>query len=68
MSKFDILTKYISRIQTDSIGKWIIDQKNDGTLEHPIQMPFVDYSDIVRNFIDDVYIFPTLTVNMKFNF
>ena len=65
MSKFDILTKYISRIQTDSIGKWIIDQKNDGTLEHPIQMPFVDYSEIVRNFIDDVYIFEESNKDME---
>ena len=57
MSKFDILTKYISMIQSDSIGDWIVDKVNDGTLGHPIQMPFVDYSEIVRNFIDDVYTF-----------
>ncbi|PKM75175.1 MAG: hypothetical protein CVU92_02710 [Firmicutes bacterium HGW-Firmicutes-17] len=57
MSKFDILTKYISMIQSDSIGDWIVDKENDGTLGHPIQMPFVDYSEIVRNFIDDVYTF-----------
>ena len=57
MSKFDILTKYISMIQSDSIGEWIIDRKNDGTLERPIQMPFVNYSKIVRNFINDVYTF-----------
>ena len=57
MSKFDILTKYISMIQSDSIGEWIVDKENDGTLGHPIQMPFVDYSEIVRNFIDDVYTF-----------
>ena len=65
MSKFDILTKYIPRIQTDSIGKWIIDQENDGTLEHPIQMPFVDYSEIVRNFIDDVYFFEESNKDME---
>ena len=57
MSKFDILTKYISMIQSDSIGDWIVDKENYGTLGHPIQMPFVDYSEIVRNFIDDVYTF-----------
>lgn len=65
MSKFDNLTKYISMIQTDSIGKWIIDQKNDGTLEHPIQKPFVDYSEIVRNFIDDFYIFEESNKDME---
>lgn len=52
MSKFDILTKYISIIQADSIGEWIVDKENDGTPEHPIQMPFVDYSKMVHNFID----------------
>ena len=40
MSKFDILIKYIPIIQADSIGEWVIDKENDGTPEHPIQMPF----------------------------
>lgn len=65
MSKFDILTKYISLIQSDSIGEWIIDNENDGTPEHPIQMPFVDYSEIVRNFIDDVYNFEESNKDME---
>ena len=39
MSKLDILTKYIPMIQTDSFGEWVIDKENDGTPEHPIQMP-----------------------------
>jgi hypothetical protein len=57
MSRFDILVKYIPMIQADSIGKWVVDKENDGTPEHPIQMPFVDYSEMVHNFIDDVYAF-----------
>lgn len=57
MSKFDILTKYISTIKSDSIGEWINDKKNDGKLERPIQMPFVGYSEMVINFINDVYAF-----------
>ncbi len=65
MSKFDILTKYISMIQSDSIGEWIIDRENDGTLERPIQMPFVDYSEIVRNFINDVYTFEESNNDME---
>ncbi len=44
MSRFDILVKYIPMIQADSIGKWVVDKENDGTPEHPIQMPIVDYS------------------------
>ena len=57
MSKFDVLTKYISMIQSDSIGEWIIDKENDGTQEHPIQMPFVGYSKMVDSFQDDLYTF-----------
>lgn len=33
MSKFDILTKYIPMIQTDSFGEWVIDKENDETPE-----------------------------------
>lgn len=61
MSKFDILTKYISMIQADNSGEWIIDKESDETPEHPIQMPFVGYSEIVHNFIDDVYILKKAT-------
>ncbi|QAA32636.1 DUF6508 domain-containing protein [Clostridium manihotivorum] len=57
MSEFDILTKYIPMIQSDNVGEWVIDKENDGTLEHPIHMPFVAYSEIVNNFIKDFYNF-----------
>ena len=65
MSKFDIVTKCIAIIQADSIGEWVIDNENDGTLEHPIQMPFVDYSEMVDNFIDDVYAFEESNKDME---
>jgi hypothetical protein len=67
MNKFDILVKYIPMIQTDGIGEWIIDKENDGTLEHPIHMPFVAYSEIVHNFIDDVYTFEENNRDMELN-
>lgn len=57
MSKFTELTKYLSLMEDDNIGSWIIDRENDGTPEHPIQMPFVNYSEMVHRFIDDVYNF-----------
>ena len=57
MSKFAELTKYLSLLEDDNFGTWIIDRENDGTLEHPIQMPFVNYSEMVHRFIDDVYAF-----------
>ena len=65
MSKFDILTQYISMIQTDNIGEFVIDKENDGTPEHPIQMPFVGYSEMVHNFIDDVYTFEKSNKDME---
>ena len=55
MSQFDFLTKYISQIESDDIGKWKIDHENDGTPAHPIQFPFVIFSEMVHHFIDDVY-------------
>ncbi|MFP3811783.1 DUF6508 domain-containing protein [Bacillus sp. SIMBA_005] len=57
MSQFDILTKYLPMLQEDPIGEWVIDQENDGTVEHPIQMPFVNYSETVRHLIADIYTF-----------
>ncbi|MFP7370160.1 DUF6508 domain-containing protein [Bacillus safensis] len=57
MKQFEILTKYIPMLQEDHIGEWVIDQENDGTAERPIQMPFVNYSETVQRFIEDVYAF-----------
>lgn len=67
MAKFDVLTKYISLIQADEIGDWVIDKENDGTPEHPIQMPFVDYSEMVDSFIDDVYTFKVSNKDVGLN-
>ncbi len=52
---FASLTKYLSQLDKHHIGICIIDRENDGTPEHPIQTPFVDYSDMIHRFIDDVY-------------
>ena len=54
---YEKLTKYLDTIASDAIGNWIIDRENDGTIEHPIQMPYVSYSELVEHFIDDVYYF-----------
>ena len=35
----------------------MIDRVNDGTPEHPIRMPFVDYSRLVREVEDAIYDF-----------
>lgn len=35
------LTDFLPMLEEDKIGDWAIDRVNDGTPEHPIQMPFV---------------------------
>ena len=67
MSKFAELTKYLPLLENDSIGSWIIDRENDGTPEHPIQMPFVNYSEMVHRFIDDVYDFSDNNKDFELN-
>ena len=60
MGKYDELTKYIPLLKDDSFGKWHVDpalisffKGNKGKQERPFEVPFVDYSDNVNNFIDD---------------
>ena len=55
MKQFSKLTKYIPMIEQNEIGHWQIDRENDGTPEHPIQFPFVIYSEMVNQFVHDVY-------------
>lgn len=35
----------------------VVDHKNDGTPEHPIQMPFVKYNNLVDSFVQEFYQF-----------
>ena len=55
--RFQNIIKYLPLLEDDTFGTWIIDRENDGTSDHPIQMPFVNYSEMVHRFIDDVYAF-----------
>ena len=52
MKQFSELTKYIPMIEQNEIGHWQIDRENDGTPEHPIQFPFVIYSEMVNQFYE----------------
>lgn len=54
-NKFEILTKYIPQLSEGKYGNWIIDRESKGTTESPIQMPFVNYSDFISAFLQDVY-------------
>lgn len=57
MSKYENLIKYLPLLDEDTFGTWVIDRENDGTSEHPKQMPFVNYSEMAHHFIEDVYDF-----------
>ena len=45
------------RLELKQYGEWIIDKKNDGSPEHPIQFPYVNYDRTVDEFVDTVYRF-----------
>ena len=51
------LTDFLPMFEEDKIGDWMIDCVNDGTPEHPIQMPFVNYSRLIRAVEDAIYNF-----------
>ena len=40
---YESLTTLLPSLRTGPYGTWIVDHKNDGSPEHPIQMPFVNY-------------------------
>ena len=54
---YECLTALIPALQSDNYGKWIIDKENDGTQEHSIQFPFVNYGEVVRKLENEIYHF-----------
>jgi hypothetical protein len=54
---FEQIIEFLPKLKGKPFGEWIIDQENDGTPEHPIQLPFVSYSQIVHEFEEAVYRF-----------
>ncbi len=50
------LTAYLSTLEADGFGKWIVDTESRGTVDNPIQMPYVSYSRMVKQFVNDVYV------------
>jgi len=58
IGKFKVLTKYIAKFsETKSYGEWFTDSENNGAPEHPIQLPFVVFDDIVDLFVSEFYQF-----------
>lgn len=54
---YESLTKYLDEFTGTEFGTWIVVDKSNGTLEHPLQFPFVNYSSVIMNFIEDVHSF-----------
>ena len=54
---YEQLTAFLPRLELKQYGEWIIDKKNDGSPEYPIQFPYVNYDRTVDDFVDSVYSF-----------
>lgn len=53
--RFAELTAFIPSLKNDAFGEWVIDRENDGTPEHPKQMPFVNYTGVAEQFIHTLF-------------
>lgn len=54
---FQELTGFVERLDSEEHDNWVIDKENDGSPEHPIQMPHVNYGREAVAFEDAVYKF-----------
>ncbi len=57
---YENLTAILEQLPTSEYGKWHYDQENDGSPEHPFQLPFVIYNptvtklvEAIQQFVDD---------------
>lgn len=58
VSKFHVLTKYIGKMsELESFGDSFIVHENDGSQDHPIQFPYVNFNELVNMFVDEFYQF-----------
>lgn len=55
---FESLTKYLPQLtEGQHYGEWVIDRESKGTLDDPIDAPFVDYGETVTDIENAVYSF-----------
>lgn len=54
---YEALTDLLPSLAADNYGEWIVDKENDGTPEHPIQWPFVNYGEAVVHLEKEIYRF-----------
>ena len=54
---YEKLTALLPDLIPGEYGQWIVDHENDGTAEHPIQLPFVSYGKVMLDFDRAIYDF-----------
>lgn len=62
-NKFEILTKYIPLLKEDNVE--FLEIENNDVIEDLIQIPGVNYSRLVEQFTNDVYIFEKNNKDME---
>ena len=55
---YEKLISYLPELEGENqqFGEWIIDRVNDGSPEHPIQMPFVSFGPVMEGIYNAVYV------------
>ena len=54
---YETMTVFIDEIKTHDIGEVIIDKEHKGTMDSPIRMPWIRYSESVMKLTEAVYQF-----------
>ena len=55
---FESLTKHLPELEkTEGYGSWVIDRESKGTMDDPIQMPYVNYGRSVMEVEQAIYAF-----------
>ncbi len=55
---FESLTKYLPELdEAEGYGDWVVDRESKGTMDDPIQMPYVNYGPMVMEVEQSIYAF-----------
>lgn len=54
---FEDLTTLLKELDNKEYGGWIVDLEHKGTKDDPIQIPYVNYGQVVRKLENEMYAF-----------
>lgn len=57
LAMYEKLTALLPDLASGEYGQWVVDHENDGTKEHPVHMPFVNYGKVMLDFERATYDF-----------